>query len=279
MKKFFLLLLLLLPIFSYSQCIVINEIMINGGSCDGSCNPNTSEWVELYNTCNTPIDVSCYIISDGDWTYVIPSGTIIANGGYLTIGGASNEGSSPDLDWATANYTGTGGIGTFTNGGEQLALFDNSGSMIGGIIWGGGQDLSANNVAVTASGSCTVTNVDLPNSGSSDWEDIVEDGVDESTMARECDGESTWVNYTGGDITFGTENNSCIPMFLEPDSAIFIFNENTDEEEKVIMKIYDVLGQELYDFINGREVNMMDYKGIIIIRYIDGTIKKVNISN
>jgi hypothetical protein len=261
--------------FSFGQCLSINEIMINGASCDGSCNPNTAEWVELYNDCGSDIDVSCYIISDGDWTYTFPSGTIIPSKGFLTIGGASNEGSAPDLDWATANYSGTGGIGTFTNGGEQLALFDNSGTMIDGIIWGGGQALSASNIPVTTFGSCTVTDIDLPNSGNSGWEDIGGDGTDGSTMSRECDGSSVWVNTETTDMSFGT-TNGCIVMTLDTTKAVVTFP--TEEgEEKVILTIYNVLGQEVYNLINGKEVNMSHYKGVIIIRYLDGTLRKVEV--
>ena len=124
------LLFILIPIILKPQCIVINEIMVDGGTCDGSCNPNTSEWVELYNTCPYDVDISCYIICDGDWTYVIPEGTTLTANSHITIGGATNESTSPDLDWSTANYSGTGGIGTFTNSAEQLALFDNTGTMI-----------------------------------------------------------------------------------------------------------------------------------------------------
>lgn len=279
MMKFFLTLLFFLTtFFTYSQ-ILINEIMIDGATCDGTCNPNTAEWVELYNTSGSSVDVSCYIICDGDWTYVIPEGTIIPANGFLTIGGAGNEASAPDLSWASANYTGTGGIGTFTNGGEQLALFDNTGTMIDGIIWGGGQGLPDNGNAVTSSGSCTVTSVDLPSSGNSSWVNIGGDGADGSTMARDCDGAATWSNMTGGNMTFGT--NNCVPLALDT-TKIYKVTVIEEVETKTIMSIHTILGKELYyiDFNKEEvEININNYAeyGILIVRYTDLSVDKINI--
>ena len=281
MKKliFSLLFLLSFTHSTYSQ-IVINEIMIDGATCDGSCNPNTAEWVELYNSGNSIVDISCYIISDGDWTYVFPIGTTIPPNGYITIGGASNESSNPDFYWDDANYTGTGGIGTFTNGGEQLALFDNTGTMIDGIIWGGGQALSANNIAVTSSGSCIVTDIDLPGASNSDWEDIGTDGVDGSTMARECDGSSTWVNMETTDMTFGS-SNGCVVMELDTNNVIHQ-QIVKDTEPKIIMYIHNMLGHELYHYNYNKDIPIAITKfkeyGILIIRYTDLTVEIKNIN-
>lgn len=231
---------------TYSQCVVINEVLIDGGACDGSCNPNTAEWIELYNTCGSDADVSCFIICDGDWTYVIPDGTTILSGGFLTIGGATNEASSADLDWAGANYTGTGGIGTLTNGGEQVALFDNTGSMIDGVIWGGGQGLPDGGNSVTASGPCTVTSVDLPNSSNSAWEVLPSDDND-CSIARETDGSSTWVRRcrSDGDMSFGTSNGS-LPLHLIPDT---LYTPNIPDKliTKEVIMIFDVSGQQLHN--------------------------------
>lgn len=111
--------------------------MIDGTTCDDSCNPNTAEWVELYNTCPYPVDISCWVLCDGDWAMTFPPGTVVGANDWLTIGGAANESFSPDIDWGTpglSNYYGSGGLGTFTNSGEQVALFDASGVFIDGVI-------------------------------------------------------------------------------------------------------------------------------------------------
>ena len=55
-----------------AQCIYINEILINGpGSCDGSCNPNTEEWTELYNDCSTPVNIGCYVLHRNHFVFWI----------------------------------------------------------------------------------------------------------------------------------------------------------------------------------------------------------------
>ncbi len=59
--------------------VVINEVESNGGT--------PGDWVELYNTGASPVDLSGYIFRDNDdtHTYVLPAGSIIAPGGYFLI--------------------------------------------------------------------------------------------------------------------------------------------------------------------------------------------------
>ena len=70
--------LLLSTLTSIGQCVVINEVMVNAaGACDGSCTPNTGEWIELYNTGPFAWNIECYILSDGDFSVTMPAGTTI----------------------------------------------------------------------------------------------------------------------------------------------------------------------------------------------------------
>jgi len=140
-EKLFLNLLFLLfaPFVSQSQCIVINEIVINGpGGCDGGCSPNSEEWVEFYNTCNQPVDMSCYVMTDGDFTVTFPSGTIIPANGFVTIG-SNNAGFIPTINLSSCGCTAGGGIGVFGNSSEQIVLLNNTGVLLDAIVWGSGQ--------------------------------------------------------------------------------------------------------------------------------------------
>ena len=104
--------LALVHLSSFAQCLVINEVMVNGpGPNDGQNAPNTEEWVELYNTCNTPLDISCFVISDGDFTLTIPSGTVLAAGGFFVLG-SGNAGIAVDLNWAACGCTSGSGVGS-----------------------------------------------------------------------------------------------------------------------------------------------------------------------
>ena len=132
--------LLLFATTSFGQCVVINEVMVNAaGACDGSCTPNTAEWIELYNNCPFAWNIECYILSDGDFSVTLPAGTTIPGNGFIVIG-SSNSGVPVDVNIGTCGCT-TGPnaqVGILTNTAEQLLLFDNIGTIIDGIVWGGG---------------------------------------------------------------------------------------------------------------------------------------------
>ncbi len=59
--------------------IKINEVESNGGT--------PGDWIELYNSGSTPIDLSGYLVKDNDdtRTTALPAGTIITPGGFLVV--------------------------------------------------------------------------------------------------------------------------------------------------------------------------------------------------
>lgn len=136
---------------------------------------NSGEWVELYNAGPGAADISGWILSDGDWTATIPGGTIITNGGYYLIGGGGTyctSGVVPDLNLETCNCVNvdatqpTQDIMNLTDGNEQVALFDCSGSYIDGVVWGAGQglpDVTSNISPIAGCGNyITSKSVSLP---------------------------------------------------------------------------------------------------------------------
>lgn len=96
--------------------VVINEIMYNYAS--GS---NVAEWVELYNTTGSAIDLSGYKVTDNgvgstsltEGVFTLPTGTKIPANGYLTIG---NSYSTASVKWTSANLA-------LGNSGDGFALF------------------------------------------------------------------------------------------------------------------------------------------------------------
>jgi hypothetical protein len=130
-----LIVLIILSLSAIAQCIVINEVMVNAaGGCDGDCTPSTAEWVELYNTCNTPQDISCYVLTDGDFGLTFPAGTIIQPYSYFVVGSA-NSGVSLNLDLGVCGCTSgpTSQVGIFTNTSEQLVFTNESGVIQDGV--------------------------------------------------------------------------------------------------------------------------------------------------
>jgi len=204
----------------FSQ-IYINEIMVNpSGSNDGSNMPNTSEWIEFYNGSSSAVNIGCWFFTDGDFAVTFPSGATIPAGGYYTVASSSGSGVAPNLNWATCGCTtnnpGSNSslsgnqVGIFTNGAEQVLLYNSSGVLQDAIIWGGGQLTAALTLTIGAVGSCASQIVTIPSSTAS-YENIGtnSDGI---SKERDYDGSSTWQNSGTG--TFGATNAIILPIEL-----------------------------------------------------------------
>ncbi len=106
----------------------------------GSACGTTAEFVELMNFGPGPINIGCYLLTDGDFTITIPAGTVLQPGEFYVIGGqdiieapCANLDSTIqiDLNWNTCGCTSspipTTGDGLLTDGGsanEQVVLLD-----------------------------------------------------------------------------------------------------------------------------------------------------------
>lgn len=126
----------------FSQ-LVINEVLINATTAnnDGNNSPNTGEWTELLNNSSNTLDISCYVMTDGDWSVTFPPGTTLPPFGIITIGSIFSQIPGLDINLATCNCTSgpASDIGVFTNGNEQLIIATNTGQIIDGVYWGNGQ--------------------------------------------------------------------------------------------------------------------------------------------
>lgn len=208
-----LLVLILSSLLANAQCIVINEVMVNAaGACDGGCTPSTAEWVELYNTCNTPQDISCYVLTDGDFGVTFPPGTIIQPYSFFVIGSA-NSGVGLNLDLGTCGCTSgpTSQVGIFTNGSEQLAFANPSGTILDGLYWGGGQFTQTPSFTTTAVNGCAGVTVNLSATDPALTSVSSQANNDGEAIYRSCDGVDNWLS--GGQApTAGTTNAPFIPL-------------------------------------------------------------------
>jgi Lamin Tail Domain len=114
--------------------ILINEYMPWPGNACGT----PSEFIELLNMGPGPMNIGCYILTDGDFSVTIPPGTILQPGQFYVIAGQDflpspctniNMNVTADLNWTTCNCTSgpipSFGGGFLTDGGsanEQLVL-------------------------------------------------------------------------------------------------------------------------------------------------------------
>ena len=211
---------MLLQLTSTAQCVLINEVMVNPSDpCDGNstnnCGPNTAEWIELYNSCTTPADISCFVITDGDFTVTFPSGTNIPANGYFVIG-SINSGGPVDLNIGTCGCTSGTGVGILTNPAEQLILYNNTGSQIDAIYWGGG-DFPVNITSMTL-GACPPINI---NKSNNTGVTLVPAGSDGCSVGRTCDASATWQVKCGANITMGATNGlQGIPLFSASNTSV-----------------------------------------------------------
>lgn len=200
-----------------AQCVLINEILINGpGACDGVCNPNTEEWTELYNDCSSPINIGCFVLTDGEFTVTIPAGTILAPYDYYVIG-SNNSGGTVDLNIATCNCTSGNLIGTYSNSDEQAILINASGIVQDAVYWGVG-DFPAT-ITSAQVGSCAPVNINIA-APTAAFTHLSTAGGNGCSMARNCDGNPNWVQRCSTAVSINASNGSVIPKFSASDSTI-----------------------------------------------------------
>jgi hypothetical protein len=87
LKRFFLLIAILLPSFVLSRDIVINEVMSSNQTTILDEDGNAPDWIELYNAGNEPIHLSGYGLSDDSldvrkWRF---DSSVVEAGGHLLI--------------------------------------------------------------------------------------------------------------------------------------------------------------------------------------------------
>jgi hypothetical protein len=184
--------------------VVINEYLpwpLNGCGV-------TSEFVELLNFGPGPINIGCYILTDGDYAITIPPNTILQPGQFYVIAGqdvvpqpCDNVDSTihAHLNWNTCNCTSapipTTGDGFLTDGGssnEQLVLFDPNLNVVDAVVRKLPQEPSSLITTSSVGGGCTsrVFDLDLMNI---EYETIGESDGRGNSMARKTDGDCGWV--------------------------------------------------------------------------------------
>jgi hypothetical protein len=213
--------------------VVINEMLPwPGNTCD-----NKSEFVELFNLGPGPVNIGCYILSDGDYSITIPPGTIIYPGQYYVISGVSfipigcgNISSSitVDLNWNTCGCSNvpmpTGGDGFLTDGGwatEQMVLLSPGGLVVDAVVRGLPPEPSVTILSNSMGGACPPRSFNLDLMGIT-YETIGESAGRGNSIARKLDGDCGWVKDTqqSGGATNNTPGESSVfsvSMFITAD--------------------------------------------------------------
>ena len=202
--------------------VVINEYMPWTPSACGAA----AEFVELLNFGPGPVNIGCYILTDGDYAITIPANTILQPGEFYVISGmdfipypCANIDSAihTDLNWTTCNCTSAPipvtGDGFLTDGGsanEQLVLMDPALNIVDAVARSLPVEPSALITTSTAGGACASRMFDL-DLMTINYETIGESAGRGNSFARRLDGDCGWVkdpqqsgnatNNTPGDVS------------------------------------------------------------------------------
>jgi len=128
MRNIISLLFIIICISNVNAQIFINEFQpANSTTIKDPDYGKNSDWIELYNTSDTEVDITGFSLSDNlkgvsEWNF--PDGTLIPAKGYLLVW-ADNE----TEGGLHANFS-------ISNNGDEVALFDNNGNLIDAINTG-----------------------------------------------------------------------------------------------------------------------------------------------
>jgi hypothetical protein len=176
--------------------------------------------VELYNMGPGPVNISCYILTDGDFSVTIPQGTVLQPGQFFVIAGQSfipapcaniSAGIQADLNWNTCGCTNApipnSPPGFLTDGGyanEQVVLMDPNGRVVDAVARALPVETSSL-LNSWAGGGCSPVSFDLDDM-SITYETLGESAGRGNSIARRLDGDCGWIKDT--QQTGGATNNT-----------------------------------------------------------------------
>lgn len=194
--------------------ILINEFLPWPNNTCGT----TAEFIELFNFGPGPVNISGYIVTDGDYAITIPANTIVTAGSFYVLAGQNtipqNCGNdlrdvTANLNWNTCGCTSapipTSGDGFMTDGGganEQILLLDPQLQVIDAVIRSLPAESSSLITTSTVGGQFPAHTFDL-DLMSFTYETIGESLGRGNSMARRVDGGCGWIKDTqesAGDI-------------------------------------------------------------------------------
>lgn len=167
----------------------------------------TSEFVELLNFGPGPMNIGCYILTDGDFSVTIPPNTILQPGQFFVLSGqdvipapCANIDSTihPQLNWNTCGCTSgpipTTGDGFFTDGGsanEQVVLLDPNLNVVDAVVRSLPTE-SSSTITASGIGGCGSKTFNL-DSMVINYEVLGMSAGRGNSFARKLDGDCGWV--------------------------------------------------------------------------------------
>lgn len=208
--------------------VIINEFM----AWPGEACPVTAEFIELKNMGPGPMNIGCYVITDGDFAITIPAGTILQPGQFYVLGGQNvinapcanlSKNVTVNLNWNTCGCT-SGPIPTIDEGlltdggdaGEQLVLFNAVGMIVDAAVRKLNTIEPSATITTFGGGGCSPFTFDLDNL-TIKYEEIGESQGRGNSFARKIDGDCKWVKETqqnGGETNSAAGETSTLSMTM-----------------------------------------------------------------
>lgn len=184
--------------------MVINEYMPWPANSCGV----TSEFVELLNYGPGPVDIGCYVLTEGDFAVTIPPHTILQPGQFYVMAGQDilpapcgniDSDVHASLNWNTCNCTSgtipTTGDGLFTDGGsasEQVVLLNPSLKVVDAVVRTLPGEPSSSITTASVAGGCAPMSFDL-DTMKINYEVLGMSAGRGNSFARIKDGDCGWV--------------------------------------------------------------------------------------
>lgn len=211
-----LLLLLLAACCSGLAAQSVGDVLINEFCYDSDKNLGTStgadlEWIELYNTTGSAIDLTNWQIGDNSGLVVLPSGSAIPANGYFVIALTGNAAQFLGYTGWPADYVNTQTWSGLGNSGDGIALFTPSAALCIDYVQ------YASGAAVPNAPTWTGTRPpDV--SGPNDFAYArIPNGVNGDTVAGDAGSEAAATSFDAAPFTPGRANGGTVVDVFVPD--------------------------------------------------------------
>jgi len=193
--------------------VLINEVCADSGKNLGTTPTSGSdlEWVELYNTTSSQIDLSNWQVKDNSGLVVLPTGSSIPANGYFVftlIGTAAQF--TAYTGWV-ADYINTQGWTGLANGGDGLAIFTSTSVCIDYMQYGSGN-------AVPGAPTWSGTRPSTVSGSANDFSySRIPNGVDGDASVGDAGSEQAGTSFSVAPFTPGRANGLPVVDVFVPD--------------------------------------------------------------
>ncbi|WP_452224938.1 lamin tail domain-containing protein [Lacinutrix chionoecetis] len=229
--------------------LIINEIHadpsnaagdVGDANGDGTADSNEDEFIEIYNSGTTAVDLSDYVIADGvSDRHIFPAGTILAPNSFITVFG----GGTP-TNIAFISQTASTGQLSLNNGGDTVTIRDNN-------------DVALVVETYTAAGN---------NQSIARAPDFTGAFVDHTTIMTNMVLFSPGAKNDGTTLSVETFNTTSFSIYPNPTNTGFV-NITTTSNEAINVTVFDILGKQVLSQTINNRLNVSNLNaGVYILK-------------